>query len=121
MDNMEQACGNSCIVNSKWVTSSIEVTAAENVVIDTNKSYKMGRLLFLNVKGHVSADINNTQIFTFSGATINPSAVTFPIGTGPSSWTLDSVAYGYTGATSITARLANGKYFHIAQCFLCQA
>ncbi len=108
-------------LNSNWKTTAVEVTAGDNVVIDTNKSYKMGRLLFLFVKGHTSADISNAQIFTISGASINPSAFTFPIAIGPSSWTLDSVAYGYTGASSITARIENGKYFHIAQCFICQA
>ena len=103
-----------------WTSSSVTVTPKTNVVIDTNKSQKMGRLLFLYVKGHTTGTISNTEIFSFSNAVASPGFITFPLGTGDA-WGINGSGYGYLGTNSVTATLASGVYFHIAQCFLCEA
>lgn len=107
-------------VDALTTSTAVTVTAADQVVIDTNKSYKMGRLLFLNVKGHATADISNTTIFTISGVNINPNSFTFGIPLSNSAWTINDIGYGYVNAGSITARISNGQYFHISQVFLIQ-
>jgi len=103
-------------LNSK---TAVSVTAGTNVVIDENKSYKCGRVVFFNVKGHATANINNATLFNFSGATINPESFTFGIPIGDSAWTINEIAYGYIGSTAAIGRIDNGKYFHISQAFLC--
>ena len=103
-------------LNSK---TAVSVTAGTNVVIDENKSYKCGRVVFFNVKGHATANINNATLFNFSGATINPESFTFGIPIGDSAWTINGIAYGYIGSTAAIGRIDNGKYFHISQAFLC--
>lgn len=107
-------------IDALTTSTAVTVTAADQVVIDTNKSYKMGRLLFLNVKGHATADISNATIFTISGVNINPNSFTFGIPLSNSAWTINDIGYGYVNAGSITARISNGQYFHISQVFLIQ-
>ena len=103
-------------VNSK---TAVSVTAGANVVIDENKSYKCGRVVFFNVKGHATANISNATLFSFSGITLNPEAFTFGIPIGESEWTINGIAYGYIRSTAAIGRIDNGKYFHISQAFLC--
>lgn len=100
-------------------TTAVTVTASTNVVIDTNKSYKMGKLLFLNVKGHTTAYVANAQLFTFSGVSADPYNFTFGIPVGSSAWAIDGIAYGYLNLGGVTATIQNGQYFHLAQVFLC--
>lgn len=99
-------------LNSK---TAVNVTAAENVTIDVNKSYKIGKMLFLSVKGHVSANIDNGNIFTVdSSATLDPVGYTLFCGIG-SAWNVTSVGYLYINLQTFSARVQNGQYFHICQ------
>ena len=103
------------------LTSSIKVTitAAENVVIDTDHSYKVGRTLFLNVKGHTTAAISNNLLFTITGATVSPVNYTFGVPTG-GAWNVDSISYGYVSTNgNVLGTIANGKYFHISKAIEC--
>ena len=102
-------------LNSK---TEVTVTASANVVIDTNKSYRLGKILFLNVKGHTTANISNATLFIFAGANANPNGFTFGIPIGDA-WGINSIAYGYLGSNSVNASILSGKYFHIAQAFIC--
>lgn len=93
--------------------TAITVTAASNAVIDVNKSYKIGKLAVLNIKGHTTAAINNAALLTFDFTL--PSAVsglTFFMGTG-TEWNISGVAYGYATDNRISARVENNTYFHI--------
>lgn len=103
-------------LNSK---TAVSVTAAANVVIDANKSYKCGRVVVFNVKGHATANIDNATLFSFSGITLDPEGFTLGIPIGDSAWTISGITYGYIGSTTVAGRIDNGKYFHISQAFLC--
>ena len=123
-DNVSYKQGVSSVISlftSNMPTTEVTVTAADNVVIDVNKSYKMGKLLMLIVKGHTTAIVNNAVLFTLDNATFSPSNYTFAIGLGSNAWDIDSAGYGYTGANSVTGKVASGRYFHIAQFFFCTA
>ena len=89
------------------------------MVIDTNKSYKCGNVLFLNVKGHATANLSNTSLFTFSGANANPNSFTFGIPISDTAWSVNGITYGYINSNGVVGTVANGKYFHITQAFLC--
>lgn len=108
----------STIKESPQSKSEVLVTASTNVVIDTNKSYRLGKILFLNVKGHTTANISNATLFIFAGANANPNGFTFGIPIGDA-WGINSIAYGYLGSNSVNASILSGKYFHIAQAFIC--
>lgn len=99
---------------------AVTVSAATNVVIDTNKSWKYGKTLFLNVKGHTTASIPNALLFRFSGVTVNPNQFTFGIPMGDGAWTIGGMTYGYINSDGVVATISSGKYFHIAQAFLCE-
>lgn len=97
-------------LNSKL---AVNVTAAANVVIDVNKSYKVGKMLFLSVKGHVTAEISNGNIFTVdSSATLDPIEYTLFCGIG-TAWSVTSIGYLYNNRQIFSARVPNGQYFHI--------
>ena len=102
-------------VNSK---TEVTVTASANVVIDTNKSYKCGNILFLNVKGHATATLSNASLFVFAGANVYPNSFTFGIPVG-ASWDITDISYGYINSNGVVGRISNGQYFHIAQAFIC--
>lgn len=106
-------------VDALKTPTAVTVTASTNVVIDTNKSYKCGRTLFLNVKGHTTANIANNYLLTFSGASPDPFNFTFGIPIGSGAWAIDGMAYGYLNQGAVTATIQSGMYFHIAQAFLC--
>lgn len=106
------------LLNAINTKTSITVTAATNVVIDVNKSYKCGKVLFLNVKGHATSPINNGALFTLSGASLNPVGFTFPIGLGIE-WNITGVGYGYVAnAQQISGRVGQDVYFHIVTSML---
>lgn len=106
-------------VNALTAKTSVSVTASTNVVIDVNNSYKLGKTLFLNVKGHTTANIANAYLLTFSGASPDPYNFTFGIPIGSGAWAIDGIAYGYINQGAVTATIQSGKYFHIAQAFIC--
>lgn len=106
-------------IDALTTKTSVSVTASTNVVIDVNKSYKLGKILFLNVKGHTTAYIANAYLFTFSGASPDPYNFTFGIPIGSGAWEIDGIAYGYINQGAVTAIIQSGKYFHIAQAFIC--
>lgn len=92
---------------------AVAVTAGANVTIDTNKSYAVGKMLFLSVKGHASADVNNAELFTISGGvTLNPTDYTFFCGVG-AAWSLTGIGYCYVNGNKVTGRITSGQYFHI--------
>lgn len=91
---------------------AVAVTAGENVIIDTNKSYAVGKMLFLSVKGHASADVNNAELFTISGVTFNPTSYTFFCGVG-AAWSLTGIGYCYANENQVAGRVTSGQYFHI--------
>lgn len=92
---------------------AVNVTAAANVVIDVNKSYKVGKMLFLSVKGHATAEISNENIFTVdSSATLDPIGYTLFCGIG-TAWSITSIGYLYNNHQIFSARVPNGQYFHI--------
>lgn len=89
-------------------------------MIDENKSVKMGNLLFLVVKGHVTEAIANTKIFNITGIRFSPNTYTFPIGVGSGAWSISAVKYGYANADSVVARLDANDYFHVCNVFFIQ-
>lgn len=92
---------------------AVNVTAAANVVIDVNKSYKVGKMLFLSVKGHATEEINNGNIFTVdSSVTLDPNGYTLFCGIG-TAWSITSIGYLYNNRQIFSARVPNGQYFHI--------
>lgn len=92
--------------------TAVDVTAGANVTIDTNKSYAVGKMLFLSVKGHASADVNNAELFTISGVTANPTEYTFFCGVG-AAWSLTGIGYCYINGNKVNGRVTSGQYFHI--------
>jgi len=91
----------------------VNVTAAANVVIDVNKSYKVGKMLFLSVKGHATEEISNGNIFTVdSSVTLDPIGYTLFCGIG-TAWSITSIGYLYNNRQIFSARVPNGQYFHI--------
>lgn len=92
--------------------TAVAVTAGENVTIDVNKSYAVGKMLFLSVKGHASADVTNAELFTISGVTLNPTEYTFFCGVG-AEWSLTGIGYCYVNANKVVGRITSGQYFHI--------
>ena len=97
------------------IKSAVDVTAAANVVIDVNKSYKVGKMLFLCVKGHVTAEISNGNIFTVDSlATLDPIGYTLFCGIG-TALSVTSIGYLYNNRQIFSARVPNGQYFHICQ------
>ena len=123
----EAGTSNTQIATTKFVSDAISdansktqvtVTAASGVVIDVNKSYKQGNVLYLNVKGHATAAKSNASLFTFTGANVNPSGFTFGIPTGDA-WGINGMAYGYINSNGVVGTIASGKYFHITQAFIC--
>ena len=105
-------------VDTLKTATSVTVTASTNVVIDTNKSQKMGRLLFLYVKGHTTDNIGNASLFTFTGGPVSPAQFTFGIPIGDNAWGINGIAYGYINEGGVVATISSGKYFHICNVFL---
>lgn len=108
-----------CLESNLNSKTEVLVSASTNVVIDTNKSYKCGNVLFLNVKGHATANLNNASLFTFAGANAYPNAFTFGIPISDTAWSVNGIAYGYINSNGVVGTIGNGKYFHITQAFLC--
>jgi hypothetical protein len=91
----------------------VNVTAAANVVIDVNKSYKVGKMCFLCVKGHVTEELNNENLFTVdSSVTFDPVGYTLTCGIG-TAWTITSIGYLYNNRQVFSARIPKNNYFHI--------
>lgn len=99
-------------------TTAITIQPSANVVIDVNHSQKKGGYAFICVKGHATANMVNTQIFSFSGAVISPADYTIPIGVG-AEWDITRTGYGYVVKNYIVARLSSGEYFHIVATLPC--
>ena len=92
--------------------TNINVTASDNVVIDTQKSCVVAKTAYFIVKGHATAAINNDILFYFSGVTLAKDSFTFPMGIG-TAWGITNVGYGYVHAADIVGTIASGAYFHI--------
>ncbi len=99
-------------LNSKSTPEGITLTPATGVTIVTNRSYKIGKILVLSVKGYTTeAKSNGAKIFDLP-ATILQAGIPFPIGVGVE-WGITGTAYGYARSNDIGATLSAGQYFHI--------
>lgn len=92
--------------------TNINVTASDNVVIDTQKSCVVAKTAYFIVKGHATAAINNSILVYFSGVTLARDSFTFPMGIG-TAWGITDVGYGYVHSADIVGTVASGVYFHI--------
>ena len=86
-----------------------------DVTIKTNKSYRMGNLLVLCVKGTSTNAHSNQSLFLIDGAgtEFNCQDMIFGAFTG-GEWSVSGVTYGYMGANgSVIVNNSAGGYFHI--------
>ena len=103
-------------LNSKTTPEGVTLTPASNVTIVTNRSYKVGKILIIAVKGYVSENkVNGAKIFDLPFA-IHQNGVPFPIGVGVE-WGITGTGYGYSRSQDIGATLTSGQYFHINATF----
>lgn len=99
-------------LNSQITPEGVTITPATNVTIVTNRSYKIGKILVLCVKGYTTEAKNNgAKIFDLP-ATILQNGIPFAIGVG-SEWGITDTGYGYCRSNDIGATLSAGQYFHI--------
>jgi hypothetical protein len=92
----------------------ISVTPTTNVVIDVNESCRQGNIGIIAVKGHTTATIINSTLFTVNSADRfkRPRGSTFLLGIGDE-WNITDAGYGYAGGNSIIGRVQSGQYFHV--------
>lgn len=99
-------------LNSKLTPEGVTLTPATGVTIVTNRSYKIGKILVLCVKGYTTeAKSNGAKIFDLP-ATVLQNGIPFPIGVGVE-WGITGTGYGYCRSNDIGATLSSGQYFHI--------
>ena len=94
--------------------TELSITAATNVTISSASHVYLcgGKYLYLAVKGHTTAAVSNSDLFSFSGNKNIIVSGTVPIGIG-GEWTISSVGYGFVGARKLVGTVPNGMWFHI--------
>lgn len=91
----------------------VSMTAGPNFTIDVNNSYRMGNLIIVYVKGHLSG--TGSLLFTLSNVsgTVRNGSNTFAVGTGDA-WSISGSGYCYFNETrkDFSTTLSSG-YLHI--------
>ena len=92
------------------------LTAPNEVYIVNNKSFKVGRVVYIFAKVKITSELTLENILNFTDVAKNQSA-TFLIGKG-SEWNINSVVYGYLGGSAILINnsqhaISVGDFLHI--------
>lgn len=103
-------------LNSNITPVSVNLVGANGFTIDTNKSYRVGKLLVIICDGHTTESISSTgQFLSFNSAGTTPcTGATIAVGKGSTRWAVDGVQYAYISTNSLNATLASGIYLHIS-------
>lgn len=118
-DNVEYSSGVSVKdkIDSDNTKTDVAVTSlVSGVTVDLNKSCKIGKTLYLIVKGHYTGTLSNITCLGVDISSLSVANYTFPVGLGQE-WNINGIGYGYIDSNkriTMSASVTNG-YFHICQ------
>ena len=87
------------------------------MLITNNKSFKVGRVVYIFVKVKVASELTSEKILNFTAIAKNQTAI-FLIGKG-SEWNIDNAIYGYIAESSISINngqnvISVGDFLHVS-------
>lgn len=104
------------MLSSLTTSSSVSATSYnEAVTIDLNKSVKVGKTIYLIIKGHYTGTMSNLTGIQL-GVVPSVTGYSFPMGVGQE-WNINSIGYSFIdgdGRITMSSNVTAG-YFHICQ------
>lgn len=100
-------------LNTNATPEQVTLTGSNGFVIDVDKTYKIGKILIINLVGHATQNITGTGTFINLGS--NPTIAngsTFICGKG-TRWAASGVQTVYMTAYGLNGDVNNGDYLHI--------